>query len=121
MGPNRRHLAVLPTLACLALVACGLQLPGQAPVEAPADCGFPPGTVLSFSGVATIEEFGLEKGVENGNQPGQLYVTATDIRVSGMPPAEPPQRWFCITYPDAGVGAITQVVAPVRADWEPPR
>ncbi len=117
-GPRRQ---LPPLLACVLLVACGIQLPGQTRVEAPKDCGFPPGTALSFSGVASIEEFDLAEGVENGDQPGQLYVTAGDIRVSGMPPAEPLQRWFCITYPDAGVGSITQMVAPVPPDWAPPR
>ena len=91
-----------------ALGACGL-LP---PDEAPAECGWPPGTELAFAEEASLVELGLEEGV--ASERGMAYVSAEPITFPNMD--IPPQRWFClVSARHAGYSGY------VPDDWQPPR
>lgn len=99
--------AALFASALGSLAGCGL-LPH---VEAPPECGFPPGTELAFAGVTTAEELGLQSfnaGVRNW-----VYVTAAPVpRLGDAQEA----RMACRLW---GSGGPPEMI-PVPPGWVPP-
>ncbi len=107
--------AALTAMATIALAACGTSEPTF--VEAPAECLFPRGTVLGYSGITTLERAGLEPGLMTEETPGELYVTADRITIPENDQNDLHRR-FCMVYPP-GTG-LSQVSGLVPDSWAPP-
>jgi hypothetical protein len=113
--------------ASIAIVAASTAGCAWLSPEAPAGCGFPDGTALSFAGEASLTDLGLGErdivaaGAITDATVGMIYVTKDAIPFSGSVPDTPngpaivPEfRQYCADFGDA------MKMGGVPDDWSPP-
>ena len=116
-GLSRRCLVSM--LAAVVLAGCGgLPTPGS---EAPEECGFPPGTMVTLVGETPIAALGLKDPAveveEEDPEGGTVYVTTEPVRRATD---ERFARVWCAVYgPEAPQGFIA-TSGPVPGGWTPP-
>ena len=80
--------------------------------QAPAGCGFPTGTELSFGGIASPLELGIEGAPIDRTRRVDAYVTEEPVDFADQPAS----RAICLVLVDGT--EIDHWVRPVADDWE---
>lgn len=119
--PVRRSLYG-PVLLVLAGVAgCGLPPSPSSPqpigMEAPRDCHFPAGTLVTVVGQTPLFDLGLADRGRSPDPPGvPVYMTTEPISL----PQSGPSRMYCVLYDPAEADGLTSGTGPVPEGWTPP-
>ena len=101
----------------LTFIAGCAGLPGLG-VEAPPECTFPAGTMVTRVGRTPIEAHGIPNvQLPGGDVPGGIvYVTNDRIRWDGGEP----QRMWCAVYDPQTPEGISSGMGPLPEGWAPP-